>query len=59
MPYKTLLLSVTDTAAVVVAEMLQKYGRHSEDPNNYALVQVGACLSLSAGRGPGVTVDWV
>ncbi|XP_043225985.1 afadin-like isoform X3 [Amphibalanus amphitrite] len=39
-PYKTLLLSVTDTAAVVVAEMLQKYGRHSEDPNNYALVQV-------------------
>ena len=39
-PYKTLLLSVTDTAAQVVAEMLQKYGRHTEDPANYALVQV-------------------
>ncbi|KAF0312637.1 Afadin [Amphibalanus amphitrite] len=39
-PYKTLLLSVTDTAAAVVQEMLQKYGRYREDPNNYCLVQV-------------------
>ena len=40
MPYKTLLLSVTDTAAAVVVEMLQKYGRYREDPAYYCLVQV-------------------
>ncbi|XP_037079284.1 afadin-like [Pollicipes pollicipes] len=39
-PYKTLLLSVTDAAAAVVAEMLEKYGKHGEDPAQYALVQV-------------------
>ncbi|XP_059470521.1 afadin isoform X2 [Neocloeon triangulifer] len=39
-PYKTLLLSVSDTAQVVVKEMLSKYGLTQEDPNNYCLTQV-------------------
>ena len=39
-PYKTLLLSVRDTAALVVKEMLDKYGLYREDPNAYCLVQV-------------------
>lgn len=43
-PYKTLLLSVRDNALAVVAEMLDKYGLHKEDPNNYCLVQVSVLL---------------
>jgi afadin len=39
-PYKTLLLSVNDTAALVVKEMLAKYGITDHDPLNYCLVQV-------------------
>lgn len=39
-PYKTLLLSVKDTAQQVVREMLLKYGLDKEDPHNYCLVQV-------------------
>lgn len=40
-PYKTLLLSVRDTAQQVVKEMLTKYGLDREtDPHNYCLVQV-------------------
>ncbi|KAG8238213.1 hypothetical protein J437_LFUL018257, partial [Ladona fulva] len=39
-PYKTLLLSVRDTAAVVVREMLSKYGLSREDPSQYCLIQV-------------------
>lgn len=38
-PYKTILLSITDTAAYVVKEVLEKYGLDKEDPNNYMLVQ--------------------
>ncbi|CAG2054124.1 unnamed protein product [Timema podura] len=39
-PYKTLLLSVRDTAQQVVKEMLAKYGLEKEmDPHNYCLVQ--------------------
>ena len=40
MPYKTLLLSVRETAAYVVREMLDKYALTREDPSNYCLVQV-------------------
>ena len=40
MPYKTLLLSVRETAAYVVREMLDKYALTREDPLNYCLVQV-------------------
>ena len=40
MPYKTLLLSVRETAAYVVREMLDKYALNREDPANYCLVQV-------------------
>ncbi|XP_037088487.1 afadin-like [Pollicipes pollicipes] len=39
-PYKTLLLSINDSAASVVVEMLQKYGKYREDPADYCLVQV-------------------
>lgn len=39
-PYKTLLLSIRDTAQQVVREMLMKYGLDKEDPHNYCLVQV-------------------
>ena len=39
-PYKTLLLSVRETAAYVVREMLDKYALNREDPANYCLVQV-------------------
>lgn len=40
-PYKSLLLSVTDSAAYVVREMLDKYGLLTqEDPDEYCLVQV-------------------
>lgn len=39
-PYKTLLLSVRETAAYVVREMLDKYALTREDPANYCLVQV-------------------
>lgn len=39
-PYKTLLLSISDCAAAVVREMLQKYGKYREEPSQYCLVQV-------------------
>lgn len=39
-PYKTLLLSVRDSAAQVVREMLAKYGLDKVDPQQYCLVQV-------------------
>ncbi|XP_047737139.1 afadin [Hyalella azteca] len=38
-PYKTLLLSVRDSAHSVVKEMLEKYGLFKENPANYCLVQ--------------------
>ncbi|CAH2208917.1 jg20944, partial [Pararge aegeria aegeria] len=38
-PYKTLLLSVGDTAAGVVREMLDKYGLSRHDPHHYCVVQ--------------------
>lgn len=38
-PYKSLLLSVSDTAAYVVKEMLDKYGLTKANPKEYCLVQ--------------------
>lgn len=38
-PYRTLLLSLKDTAAHVVREILEKYGFEKEDPGLYCLVQ--------------------
>ncbi|CAH4020405.1 unnamed protein product [Pieris brassicae] len=39
-PYKTLLLSVGDSAAAVLREMLDKYGLSRHEPAHYCLVQV-------------------
>ncbi|XP_065208154.1 afadin isoform X2 [Planococcus citri] len=46
-PYKTLLLSIRDTAQQVVREMLNKYGLDKEDPHNYCLVQVNGMNEYS------------
>nr|XP_024215475.1 afadin isoform X1 [Halyomorpha halys] len=43
-PYKTLLLSIGDTAAQVVKEMLMKYGLDKEEPQHYCLVQVNSAI---------------
>jgi len=39
-PYKTLLLSMNDTAAHVVRETLDKYGMEKEDAHRYCIIQV-------------------
>ena len=39
-PYKTLLLSIQDSAAYVVEEMLEKYGKHRREAARFCLVQV-------------------
>ncbi|XP_052826944.1 afadin [Octopus bimaculoides] len=39
-PYKTLLVSATDTASFVVEETLEKYGYPKEEAYKYCLVQV-------------------
>lgn len=39
-PYKTLLLSIRDSAAQIVREMLSKYGLEKVDAQQYCLVQV-------------------
>ena len=46
-PYKTLLLSMSDTVAHVVKETLEKYGLSAEDPDNYCLIQVSHIESLT------------
>ncbi|XP_063821202.1 afadin-like [Ostrinia nubilalis] len=46
-PYKTLLLSVGDSAAAVVREMLDKYGLSRQDPQHYCIVQVRLCIARS------------
>ncbi|BES92929.1 DIL domain [Nesidiocoris tenuis] len=43
-PYKTLLLSIGDTASQVVKEMLAKYGLTKEEPTHYCLVQVNTAV---------------
>lgn len=45
-PYKTLLLSVRDSAVQVVREMLSKYNVQ-DDPQQYCLVQVSFPLYFS------------
>ncbi|XP_033874738.3 afadin-like isoform X19 [Acipenser ruthenus] len=39
-PYKTILLSTTDTADFAVAEALEKYGLERENPSNYCIARV-------------------
>ncbi len=39
-PYKTLLLSISDSAAFIVEEMLEKYGRDRREASQFCLVQV-------------------
>ncbi len=46
LPYKTLLLSTTDSAAYVVKETLDKYGLEKENPSNYCLVQVRSLCAV-------------
>ncbi|XP_026295554.1 putative uncharacterized protein DDB_G0282133 isoform X5 [Apis mellifera] len=48
-PYKTLLLSVRDSAVQVVREMLSKYGLEKVDPQQYCLVQVNSENNLNGG----------
>ena len=52
-PYKTLLLSMNDTAAHVVRETLDKYGMEKEDAHRYCLMQVECThcvLEMSSGH---------
>ncbi|RZF35618.1 hypothetical protein LSTR_LSTR005146 [Laodelphax striatellus] len=51
-PYKTLLLSVRDSATQVVKEMLNKYGLDREDPHNYCLVQVNTAIEATENKDP-------
>ncbi|XP_060772376.1 afadin isoform X12 [Neoarius graeffei] len=39
-PYKTILLSTTDTADFAVAEALEKYGLEKENPKEYCIARV-------------------
>uniref|UniRef100_A0A8C4RWT3 Afadin n=1 Tax=Erpetoichthys calabaricus TaxID=27687 RepID=A0A8C4RWT3_ERPCA len=39
-PYKTILLSTTDTADFVVGEALEKYGLERENPRDYCIARV-------------------
>lgn len=49
--YKTLLLSTKDTANYVVKQILEKYGKENEDPNDYCLVQLIVPPSATTGTG--------
>ncbi|MCJ8743945.1 hypothetical protein PDJAM_G00100600 [Pangasius djambal] len=42
-PYKTILLSTTDTADFAVAEALEKYGLEKENPREYCIARVVHC----------------
>merc|ERR1719244_1274476 len=50
-PYKTLLLSVQDTAAKVVLEMLDKYGIDRRECQLYCLVQSNLSMPDDGGEG--------
>jgi len=50
-PYKTLLLSIRDTAANVVLEMLEKYGIDKRECANYCLVQSNLTMPDDGGEG--------
>ena len=51
-PYKTLLLSVSDPAVYVVEEMLEKYGLDRKEAQAFCLVQVTSPPGLDNGGGP-------
>ena len=53
-PYKTLLLSVQDTAGGVVREMVEKYGLPKSEAPHFCLVQSN--LSMPEDGAPGVVV---
>lgn len=46
LPYKTLLLSVTDDAFNIVKETLVKYKLEKENPNDYCLVKASDSVLL-------------
>ena len=50
-PYKTLLLSVNDTAAKVVGEMLEKYGIDRRESPHFCLVQSNLSMPDDGGEG--------
>lgn len=50
-PYKTLLLSVSDPAAFVVEEMLEKYGHDKREAVRFCLVQVTAVQMMDSKSG--------
>lgn len=53
-PYKTLLLSIKDSSAFVVQEMLDKYGKDRREAVNFCLVQ---CTTEIQGGDMGQTVS--
>ena len=50
-PYKTLLLSVRETAGQVVSEMLEKYGIDKREAPNFCLVQSNLSMPDDGGEG--------
>merc|ERR1719411_1221824 len=50
-PYKTLLLSVRETAGQVVSEMLEKYGIDKREAPNFCLVQSNLSMPDDSGEG--------
>ncbi|KAJ8680885.1 hypothetical protein QAD02_016672, partial [Eretmocerus hayati] len=56
-PYKTLLLSIRDSAANVVREMLAKYGLEKVDPQQYCLVQVNGENAAANGNSQEYILD--
>ena len=51
-PYKTLLLSVSDSAVFVVEEMLEKYGIDRQEAPGFCLVQVTSPPESGVNGGP-------
>jgi len=50
-PYKTLLLSIDDSAAFIVEEMLEKYGKDRREAPRYCLSQVTSLPASAAAAG--------
>jgi hypothetical protein len=50
-PYKTLLLSIDDSAAFIVEEMLEKYGKDRREAPRYCLAQVTTMAVSTAAAG--------
>lgn len=47
-PYKTILLSTTDTADFAVIEALEKYGLEKENPKDYCIARVSSWNTISS-----------